>query len=237
MTPPDFLAENAKNPPDQPAENAKCSPIDLAVGALNASERVLRLLYRKGEHFVLHVDGAMYAQEAIDKVILALASLKAIQPTGEARELVRRLRLHGPDDAPVDPKANYATKPRALLDAAADALERQSTPALVAEGARFKAGDIVQWPCGYPRSWGPPVALTEQSAAQANNPALYTTPRLVPPTPQPQQDAGSGGCTKDGQPCLVGKGTEDEHWRCGTFACGRAAAPQPEPSEPEGGEQ
>lgn len=126
---------------------------------------------------VEHTAGAAMIYPEFRKAYDALIALKAIQPTGEARELIadikrRRQRYN-----------DSYTDEGIFLDRLADALERQS------------------------------------------------------PTPQPQQDAGSGGCTKDGQPCLVGKGTEDEHWRCGTFACGRAAAPQPEPSEPEGGER
>ncbi len=41
----------------------------------------------------------------------------------ESEKIVARLRLVGPDSDPVDPKAIYATKPRALLDEAADLIE------------------------------------------------------------------------------------------------------------------
>lgn len=56
----------------------------------------------------------------------------ALNPSGsrgggmsEHLELVRRLRAKGADEAPVDPKATYATKPRELLDEAAAVIESQ----------------------------------------------------------------------------------------------------------------
>lgn len=32
-----------------------------------------------------------------------------------------------------------------------------------------------------------------------------------------------GTCVKDGQPCFVGRGTDDAHFRCGTVQCGMKA--------------
>ncbi len=50
-------------------------------------------------------------------------------------DLIRRLRLLGADDASVDPKASYATKPRELLNDAADRIEElECTLRVIAEG-------------------------------------------------------------------------------------------------------
>lgn len=37
--------------------------------------------------------------------------------------------------------------------------------------------------------------------------------------PQPIAADPAGLCAKDGRPCFVGRGTDDEHYRCGTSAC------------------
>lgn len=152
---------------------------------------------------VEHTAGAAMIYPEFRKAYDALIALKAIQPTGEARELIadikrRRQRYN-----------DSYTDEGIFLDRLADALERQS------------------------------------------------------PTPQPQQDAGSGGWklvpVEPTEAMLKASWFQDwlnegasekevealfqERWAderddiMRSYRAMLAAAPQPEPSEPEGGER